>query len=131
MTRDELKPALAECEGYTFGPWERYGLKIWAGVNYVADAAKDAKAEECKANARLIALAPSLASALREAWEEIDRLQHIVDEKPLTFLRGLEDEAIEKLIHQNDELRSAISKAAGDLSFLDAALNENDGVYRP
>lgn len=80
----------------------------------------------------------TLAAAVRELREtvkakdeEIARLQHIVDEKPLTFLRGLEDEAIEKLIQQNDELRSAIRKAAGDLSFLDQALNENDGVYKP
>ena len=114
MTREELTARLAECEGYTFGPWERYGLKVWAGVNYIADTAKDVQGEECKANARLVALAPALASALREAWAEIDRLMSELDErKKLDRIRS------------EREYRRAFNPS------LDAALNSGDGTYKP
>ena len=86
MTRAELEAALAKCEGHTPGPWEigpdyrtavNCGDKHIAMVNFYNSPTTDLRVvgEEHKANACLIALAPALASALREAWAEIDRLK--------------------------------------------------------
>ena len=92
MTREELTARLAECEGYTEGQWGLGGkdnpigyFPIFAriGLTKLARVAlTDAhevgfgiSEKEHKANARLIALAPALASALREAWAEIDKLK--------------------------------------------------------
>ena len=74
MTRAELEAALAKCEGHTPGPWAPQYYTVWAGDKYIAGVETGGNIDH-KANARLIALAPSLASALREAWEEIDRLK--------------------------------------------------------
>jgi len=81
MTRAELEAALAECEGHTPGPWRNVMLTLivspaWDGSRILANIKMGkADARDFQANARLIALAPALASALREAWKEIDRLQ--------------------------------------------------------
>ena len=83
MTREELTARLAECEGHTPGEWDDIGPgplpgghRIFAGTNHIGWIANSDMGEgETAANARLIALAPALASALREAWAEIDRLK--------------------------------------------------------
>ena len=127
MTREELTARLAECEGFTPGEWKHLGRKVWSGFEFVADTSKEGWVSECKANARLIALAPALdraksiedmaksfgvevgqgdtlhlvnlASALRSAWAEIDRMK--------------------------------LDLTKRDSNPLDAALNEGDGSYRP
>ena len=102
MTREELTARLAECEGFTPGPWKAQRFCVWHGEQYVAGVTTGGNLNH-EADARLIALAPALASALREAWAEIDRLK--------------------KVPRHEDGF---------DLDYpLDAALNENDGVYKP
>jgi len=83
MTREELEARLAECEGHTPGEWEAIGPgplpgghRRFTGTTHIGWIANsDMVAREDAANARLVALAPALASALREAWKEIDRLK--------------------------------------------------------
>ena len=83
MTREELEKALTECEGHTPGEWEATeqgplsdGHRIFARTLYIGwIGGSDNSTRENSANAHLIALAPALASALGEAWEEIDRLK--------------------------------------------------------
>ena len=58
----------------------------------------------------------ALASALREAWAEIDRLKAEID-----HLNRLRTDLEYAVAHRYDAWKNP----------LDAALNENDGVYRP
>lgn len=123
MERAELEAALAECEGHTPGVWKvrktidnsgDYPVPDYDvlalmefGPQGVADAWQNPR------NANLIALAPALASALRSAWAEIDRLQV----------------AFEVACIQLQEIKQLGGTPVNPS--LDAALNENDGSYRP
>jgi hypothetical protein len=127
MTRKEIEAALVRCEGHSPGRWkvvrtkdakrpERY-YEIWtdegdegmendrsiAGVD--GDNTVWIEKGQDMRNVRLIALAPALASALREAWAEIDRLKAEVK--------------------RYDAVQECTKYP------LDAALNEGDGTYKP
>ena len=81
MTREELTARLAECEGHTPGPFISDMGDITAvdsdGVNngIIATVWGRLTPKTTNANIALFCLAPALASALREAWAEIDRLK--------------------------------------------------------
>jgi thiaminase len=132
MTREELKPALAECEGHNQLGWfvvertaypQTYSVAFQCETKgnflathficHMADGARDAEA-----NARLVALAPALASALREAWAEIDRLKA---ERP-NYGGWIEYLGVGSYkLHIEPPVNPS----------LDAALNEGDGSYKP
>lgn len=80
MTREELTARLTECEGHTPGDWisdlgDIKGEKDGVNGGIVATVWGRITPKTTAANIALITLAPSLASALREAWAEIDRLK--------------------------------------------------------
>lgn len=60
---------------HTPGPWNASGFNIeTATANYLIQGHSMVKAEELRANARLIAAAPEMLEALGRA---LDRLQHV------------------------------------------------------
>lgn len=113
MTRKELTARLAECEGHTPGEWPENrntvenlarDIEAWRGGESWKDKTGNFE-RSANANKKLIALAPALASALREAWAEIDRLKAEVK--------------------RYDAVQECNKYPLG------AALNEGDGSYRP
>jgi hypothetical protein len=87
MTREELKPALEWADSLS-------SVKVLGTFIFPPDAKKHA---------------PSLASALREAWAEIDHLNRLRTDLEYA------------VAHRYDAWKNP----------LDAALNEGDGSYKP
>ena len=81
MTREELIARLAECEGHTPECWvdDMGDIRESADGPVIATVWNHVTPKRTNADAALILLAPSLASALREAWKEIDRLKALPD----------------------------------------------------
>jgi hypothetical protein len=80
MTRKEIEAALAECEGHTPGEWisdmgDIKGEKDGVNGGIIATVWGRITPKTTAANIAIVSLAPALASALREAWGEIDRLK--------------------------------------------------------
>lgn len=85
--------------GWTAGPWRDYGLKVSSDTGLVATAHYGSIAfEQAQANARLIAVAPTLAGVLRQFVHEYDG----------------EDHDLPGWVHEAAALaRSALSRAEG------------------
>lgn len=147
MTREELTARLAECEGHTPGEWtvphfadsrtECDCDRVFGGpdcysvagvghrtVNDKYDKYTFPPDAEAIANARLVALAPALASALRDAWEEIDRMKLSWDSAEAQ-IDDVDDE-LRDVVKENAALRKKLHEAGINPS-LDEALNSGDG----
>ena len=77
MTREELTARLAECEGHTPEGWinDLGDIRESADGPVIATVWNRKDQERTNKDTALVRLAPALASALREAWAEIDRLK--------------------------------------------------------
>lgn len=134
MTREELTARLAECEGHTPGEWPENrntvenlarDIEAWRGGESWKDKTGNFE-RSANANKKLIALAPALPSALREAWAEIDHHIETLKER---------DDYITNLRYEIDRLKAEVKRydAVQECNkyLLDAALNEGDGSYKP
>jgi hypothetical protein len=118
----ELNDALDELEAkpksatHTPGPWHiyyddcpiinAYDEKIGLKSDIAAICRDDVTQDEVQANARLIAAAPELLEALREAREAARQLENM-------FAEGLSDDDCRELSRMHSKARAAIARAEG------------------
>jgi len=82
MTRKDLDAALAECEGHTPEGWvdDLGDIRESEEGPVIATVWNRKDQERTNKDTALVRLAPALASALREAWAEVDRLSAEVND---------------------------------------------------